>query len=253
MIIKRIQVEEGFLDGLDLSFASGLNVLIGPRGAGKTSIIELIRFASGASALTDSVAQSSKEHVLSILGSGSVTVTMNDGGEDFILKRTAEAWTTTGPKNLTPPVILSQNEIESVGLQASGRLRLIDSIRSGGETPDADQESTLLSYIRSQTEERRVITNELQAVRQQLRELAEQLKEADVLKKQHAEALSGIEKAQAQNQRLTQLNGWLAGLSVRNALYSTGKDEPTICAQSAGEDQARSVASTSGHPQEALG
>jgi DNA repair exonuclease SbcCD ATPase subunit len=220
MIIRRIQVEEGFLDGLDLSFDSGLNVLIGPRGAGKTSIIELIRFALGASALTDNVAQSAKAHALSILGSGNVTVTLNDGGEDFTLKRTAESWTTNGPKGFTRPVILSQNEIESVGLQASGRLRLIDSIRSVGEPPDADKESTLLSFIRSQTEERRVITNELQGVRQQLRELAEQLKEADVLKKQHAEALSGIEKAQAQNQRLAQLSGWLASLSVRNALYS---------------------------------
>jgi predicted AAA+ superfamily ATPase len=40
MIIKRIQVEEGFLDGLDIAFAPGLNVLIGPRGTGKTSVIE---------------------------------------------------------------------------------------------------------------------------------------------------------------------------------------------------------------------
>jgi len=42
-VIERIQVEEGFLDGLDLTFVAGLNVVIGPRGSGKTSIIELGR------------------------------------------------------------------------------------------------------------------------------------------------------------------------------------------------------------------
>jgi recombinational DNA repair ATPase RecF len=35
-------VEDGFLDGLDLRFSDGLNVLIGARGTGKTSIVELL-------------------------------------------------------------------------------------------------------------------------------------------------------------------------------------------------------------------
>ena len=47
MNIERLQIEGGFLDGFDIKFASGLNVLIGARGTGKTSVIELIRFALG--------------------------------------------------------------------------------------------------------------------------------------------------------------------------------------------------------------
>ena len=39
VIIRRMQVEGGFLDGLDLRFDPGLNVLIGGRGTGKSSII----------------------------------------------------------------------------------------------------------------------------------------------------------------------------------------------------------------------
>ena len=46
MQIDRVQIEEGFLDGLDVSFVSGLNVIVGERGTGKTSLIELVRFAS---------------------------------------------------------------------------------------------------------------------------------------------------------------------------------------------------------------
>ena len=52
MQINRLEVEEGFLDGLDLPFASGPNVLIGSRGTGKRSIIELMRWALGVPALT---------------------------------------------------------------------------------------------------------------------------------------------------------------------------------------------------------
>ena len=220
MVIRRIQVEEGFLDGLDLSFSGGLNVLIGPRGTGKTSIIELVRFALGAPALTDRVAQSAREHALSILGSGSVTVTVNDGREDFTVKRSAENWSTSGPKSFSQAVILSQNEIESVGLHASGRLRLIDSVRPAAAAPTDQEESVLLSYIRSQSEERRTIMRELLTIRQQIAELTEQLKEADVLKKQHADALAGIEKAKTQTQRLALLDQWLANLSVRNSVFS---------------------------------
>ncbi len=44
MLIKRLRVEEGFFNLLDLSFSEGLNVLVGGRGVGKTSVIELLRF-----------------------------------------------------------------------------------------------------------------------------------------------------------------------------------------------------------------
>jgi len=42
--IKRLGVAGGFLDGLSITFADGLNCIIGPRGTGKTTIIELLRF-----------------------------------------------------------------------------------------------------------------------------------------------------------------------------------------------------------------
>ena len=35
MLIRRMVVEGGFLDGVDLEFVEGLNVIIGPRGSGK--------------------------------------------------------------------------------------------------------------------------------------------------------------------------------------------------------------------------
>jgi ABC-type multidrug transport system ATPase subunit len=48
MWISRIRVTGGFLNGLDVSLAKGLNVVVGPRGAGKTTFLELLRHAVGA-------------------------------------------------------------------------------------------------------------------------------------------------------------------------------------------------------------
>lgn len=220
MIIERIQVEGGFLDGLDLNFAKGLNVLIGSRGAGKTSVIELIRFCLGSKALTEEVALNSREHALSILGNGTVTVTITDGTESINLSRSAEQWTTTNSAaQFAAPVVISQNEIESLGLSAPGRLKLIDNVRPHvGST--MEQEGRLLSYVRSQTEERRSTHAELQTIRAQLAQLTEQLEEAEGLKKQHQDALSSIQKATGQTIRLQELDSSLAALSVRTAVFN---------------------------------
>ncbi|MEW6160247.1 MAG: AAA family ATPase [Verrucomicrobiota bacterium] len=219
MIIERIQVEEGFLDGLDLSFGPGLNVLIGPRGSGKTSIIELIRFCLGSEALTEKAVVTSREHALSILGSGKVTVTLTSGNESFSVSRTAEHWTKSHDLEFSPPLILSQNEIESVGLHASGRLRLMDSIRGDDIHSTEPEEDLLFSHIRSQSEERKTICTELQMIREQISQLTEQVKESEALKKQHADAMSSIERASKETERLNKLAGWLAALSVRDSVF----------------------------------
>src|SRR5208337_1390523 len=70
MYIERVQIEEGFLDGLDVTFVPGLDVIIGARGTGKTSLIELIRFCLGVKGYTTESARRSVDHALSVLGSG---------------------------------------------------------------------------------------------------------------------------------------------------------------------------------------
>jgi DNA repair ATPase RecN len=46
--IEALRIEGGVLEGFDRRFDPQLNVLIGGRGAGKSSVIELIRFCLGA-------------------------------------------------------------------------------------------------------------------------------------------------------------------------------------------------------------
>lgn len=53
--IRSISVTGGFLDGLHLDFADGLNCLIGHRGTGKTTVLEFIRFALDISPASDNL------------------------------------------------------------------------------------------------------------------------------------------------------------------------------------------------------
>jgi energy-coupling factor transporter ATP-binding protein EcfA2 len=120
-------VEGGFLNGLDLRLQPGLNVLIGARGTGKTSIIEVIRYAFGARNQTAEGAEISLKHARATLADGEVILTMEDGFDTLTLSRTA---TEDQPRcsGLMPlaPIIFSQKEIENVGQSEQGRLNLID-------------------------------------------------------------------------------------------------------------------------------
>jgi hypothetical protein len=123
MHIERIQVEEGFLNGLDVWPRPGLNVIIGARCTGKTSLVELIRFCLNVPGYTPESNRRSRDHAMSVLGAGQITLTLVDGARRITVTRTAaeDAPRASGP--FLSPIILSQTEIETVGLQPGGRLR----------------------------------------------------------------------------------------------------------------------------------
>jgi hypothetical protein len=131
MYIERIRIEEGFLDGLDVALVPGLNVVIGARGTGKTSLIELVRFCLGVSGYTAESGKRSRDHALSVLGAGQITVTLSDGEQKIVISRTAadEAPRTSSP--FVPPIIFSQTEVESIGLSICSARRAIPWSRVG--------------------------------------------------------------------------------------------------------------------------
>jgi ABC-type uncharacterized transport system ATPase subunit len=128
MKIDRLEVSGGFLDGLRLDFADGLNVLIGARGAGKTSVLELIRFALGIPAMTADAERAAHEQALAVLGDGTVTVYTTIRGEQLILSRTGldDAPAASSSYNYRPPLLVSQNEIEAIGLDPASRRNILD-------------------------------------------------------------------------------------------------------------------------------
>lgn len=183
MHIARIQVEEGFLDGLDLSLVPGLVTLIGARGTGKTSVIELIRFALGVPGYTPELAKRSLEHALSVLQSGQVTLTIVDGARTITTTRTAQddAPRTSAP--LTLPIVFSQTEIENIGLQPGGRMRLLDGFMDSRSVIDREEAAAVAdvrslsleaSTLRQETEELEGRRAGLPGLEQSLAELAPQ-------------------------------------------------------------------------------
>lgn len=145
MDISRIQVEGGFLDGLDIKFLPGLNVIIGARGTGKTSIIELIRYALSAKNLTSDSKTRSLDHARAVLDGGEVCVTIADLIDDITVSRSATEESPRSDYSYISPIILSQTEIETVGLSESGRLSLIDGFIADRNHYKSEQASIVTS------------------------------------------------------------------------------------------------------------
>jgi len=214
--IRELRVEEGFLDGLVLPFTPGLNVLIGPRGSGKTSVIELIRFCLGAPALTVKMATQSRQQALSILGSGRVTVVLEIDGEEHAISRSADE--ETRARSMAGSVlVLGQNEIEEIGRDPSGRLALIDSfITDDGED---EKKSLLEAQIQSITVEIRDLLDEISELQRQLDERSKAEQELTAAELEQRRSLKAAAASAALESRLNELQRALAAGSAREAVY----------------------------------
>ena len=203
MRIKRLQVEEGFLDGLDLEFKPGLNVLIGARGTGKTSVIELLRFALSAPAFTEQAAASSLQQALGVLAGGRVTVTAEQDGELISVTRQASSEEGVSDPRLRVTV-MAQNELESVASQASGRLRLIDRLIPELAGP-AKVESRLSAEVRSMTVELKGLLTEGLQLAASLEDLRTDPAELNVARMQQQQLLASVAATQDDQQGLIAL------------------------------------------------
>lgn len=172
MIVSRVQVEEGFLDGLDLHLSPGLNVIIGARGTGKTSVVELIRFALGASAGTADVSRKATDHAKSVLKSGQVTLTLSSGNTLVTASRSSEEAEPRSDGTLPRAIVISQGEIEQIGVLPDGRLRIVDGFVPQRAAQQA-QEDKLVSDVRSATVELTNARKEVAAIQERLRALPE--------------------------------------------------------------------------------
>lgn len=171
MFLQRLQVEEGFLDGLDVEFVEGLNVIIGARGTGKTSVIELVRYVLGANGYTSESAKRSIEHARSVLGDGKVIATLDVDGESIRVARSASDPSPQADGDFPTPIIFTQTEIESVGLDRAGRLRLLDGFVSDvRSTPRSD--APLRATIRAFTADIESKARDIATWESQLQQLA---------------------------------------------------------------------------------
>lgn len=217
MYIERLQIEGGFLDGFDVRFSDGLNVLIGARGTGKTSVIELIRFGLAARNHTAEAATRSSDHAAAVLKDGEVTVELNDLFNTVTVTRAAGESEPQANGKFRKPLVFSQTEIENLGLSESGRLRLLDGFVSEGSTL-ASEEAAAVSSIRSVFKEIAAVENDrarLGSGLEQLDTLIQQIRTLEEQEQQHR--ASSVELAEKQNQ-LSKANDTISTSTVREGV-----------------------------------
>jgi ABC-type lipoprotein export system ATPase subunit len=125
MWISRVRVSGGFLAGLDVALTSGLNVVIGARGSGKTTLIELIRHALGTPHAGQSDPTERQRFISEVLESGEVVLDIET--DDGVQHLVVDAKGAGRRKSLALEfVALGQSEIEGIASDSSSRLNLID-------------------------------------------------------------------------------------------------------------------------------
>lgn len=213
MWIDSIKVDGGMLNDFEHKFDRRLNVVIGGRGTGKSSVIELLRFCLGSPSLTEAGQVEAKEHALGILGDGRVTVTLATGDTRLTVSRTAQDTDSEPFPEAGVPLVFSQAEIETIGLKSRSRIRLIDAFLDASDRPSAEGGSS--AKIRSICAEIKNLLGEIDDIDEKTIELPKLLKQLQDLKEQTA-AQSVYHKAlQGHRKLLAEITPLLSASSVR--------------------------------------
>lgn len=146
--IERLEVTGGFLDGAVLDFTGGLNCLIGSRGSGKTTALELVRHALNLFPRDEYVAGARKKFdslVADNLKDGRVRITVKTrDGVSYIIDRTATGEAMILTEEELPTAIklnngsfftadiYSQNQIEGIADKPENQLALLDRFAAEG-------------------------------------------------------------------------------------------------------------------------
>lgn len=172
--IERLSVTGGFLDGVSIELADGLNCFIGARGTGKTTALEFIRY--GLDRMPDPKIDRDRRHdienlVEQNLGRGSLAISIRTQADlRYVVRRSCGA----------DPII--SNEIgDAVSIPLDdGRLFAID-VYSQNQIEDmARNPAAQLALIDRFSDERlQTVETELQSLRAKLKDLAGQLRELD--------------------------------------------------------------------------
>ena len=224
MIVRRLQVEEGFLDGLDVEFVPGLNVVIGSRGVGKTSLIELLRFGFGVAGYTDSSQRAAEAHARSVLDSGRVTITVEDQGETLKLVRSAseDRARVVGSRQIGKPIVLSQNEVEQIGLAADSRMRLLDGFRHDASRVNSAEDAAL-GMVASLSAEIYSVVRAMLGTRERLAAMQELEPALEAARSEEDALTESVKASEPQRERLDALSKLAGTTEVRRDAFETAR------------------------------
>ena len=226
LFIERVEIEEGFLDGLSQDLAPGLNVVIGARGTGKTSLIELIRFALGVQPFQEAVARRTADQVRSVLGTGRVILTLNLAGERVVVSRSVSDATPRSAHPLPSDLVsvLSQSEIELIANDPSGRLRLLDGFVP--LTPGIDDsEARIASRVRALSRQLTDLNVRCSAIQGRLDGLAPLEADLERVLAEQTALMAEVDAHQAEKDRLDELGARSEAVSVRERALNGTREQ----------------------------
>lgn len=214
--IEAIRIEGGALDGFNQTLSPGLNVLIGGRGTGKSSVIELIRFCLGAPSSSDAIAKEALEHALGVLGDGKVVIVLTDGRDRIEVSRIASDQLDNCPFEVLPPLVFSQKEVEQVGARSQSRMRLVDGFIRG-RTGAVSKRAPLNARIKSSSTEIRSLLVEIADIAEKLLALPKLKERLHALQQQGIAQRERSAELDKLRQQLEHLTPHASAASVRAA------------------------------------
>ncbi|MBD3309539.1 AAA family ATPase [candidate division KSB3 bacterium] len=134
--IEKVSITSGFLDGQSFEFHPGLTSILGAKGAGKSLLIEFIRFALNQEPEHPSIADDHAAKLRERLEEyGTVEITfIDETGKKFTVSRTYRELDDSpydetipyDPAQVFPVLFLSQNEIIKIAEDEQSQLQFID-------------------------------------------------------------------------------------------------------------------------------
>lgn len=134
--IKGVKISSGFLDEQEVEFHSGLTTILGSKGAGKSLLIEFVRFALNQEPIHPTIADDHLGKLNERLGEyGVVQVNfLDETGKEFEISRTYRELDRSpydesipyDPAQIFPALFLSQNEIIKIAEDEEEQLNFID-------------------------------------------------------------------------------------------------------------------------------
>jgi len=222
--IESIRIEGGVLDGFRQSLSPGLNVLIGGRGTGKSSVIELIRFCFGAPSYSDAIAKDALEHALGVLGDGKVVITLTNGSDRIEISRIATDNEDNCPIEIFPPLVFSQKEVEQIGARSQSRMRLVDGFIAGRNAATVKR-APLHARIKSASTEIRGILAEVADAAERLLVLPKQQERLGELQRQGAEQRVRSAELDGLRRQLDALTPLMSAANVRAGSIGRSADD----------------------------
>jgi DNA repair exonuclease SbcCD ATPase subunit len=207
--IRKLTVHGGFWDGLELNFASALNCIIGARGTGKTTILELTRYCLGQTPGVDPARETQLSKLIKAnldRGTAEVTIETRDGMTYRVLRGTSGDPEVSDERGTPVEVSLhrgqvfaadfySQHQIEDIAISPKAQLAIIDQFV-------ADELAELEPRRRALIADLEKNSNDIHRLRQAISDREEALTELPEIKKRIDALDIGGERAEDINREV---------------------------------------------------